>query len=116
MLCQCKRLQWAVATTGLILLAREALEQRWDMDTITNLHFLTSFLKLSTQKIKNIDWGCLNLVKPSYFSYLIRLEIKRQLAKFQPSRVQTSKEEPKTSADLPPPVSSVDNTTTEIIS
>lgn len=81
-----------------------------------NLHFLTPFLKLSTQKIKNIDWGCLNLVKPSYFSYLIRLEIKRQLAKFQPSRVQTSKEEPKTSADLPPPVSSVDNTTTEIIS
>lgn len=80
-----------------------------------NLHFLTPLLGFSSQE-KKIDWGCLNLVKPSYCSYLIRLEMKRQLAKSHPCRVQSSKEEPKTSADLPPPVSSVDNTTTEIIS
>lgn len=81
-----------------------------------NLHFLTPLLGLSTQEKIKLIGGCLNLVKPSYCSYLIRLEMKRQLAKSHPCRVQTSKEEPKTSADLPPPVSSVDNTTTEIIS
>lgn len=125
-LCHCKRLQWAVAVTGLILACpSEAFKQRWDNRENHNVHFLKPFFEACYLGNKKYWLVC---VCASKFSETLTLFIfdwarnERTTGTIASVQGADLKGWAKTKCslqihkDLPPPVSSVDKIRMEIIS